>query len=90
MLGFSLQKIIVLAVVIAAVWYGFKFVGRLDESRKKTVREALRAARGRASGRAAKPRAEAAEDMVRCEACDAFVAARGATACGRDDCPYPG
>ncbi len=90
MLGFSLQKLIVLAAVIAAVWYGFKFIGRLDQARKQAER-ASPAAVGR-KGRAARPRdpAPAAEDMVRCDACGAYVAQNGAAACGRDDCPYPG
>ena len=34
MFGFSLQKLLVLAAVIALVWYGFKFVGRLQDHRK--------------------------------------------------------
>ena len=33
MLGYSIQKLLVLAAVIGAVWYGFKFVGRLQQAR---------------------------------------------------------
>jgi len=29
-----------------------------------------------------------AEDLVPCPRCGAYVAARGATSCGRSDCPY--
>ncbi len=89
MFGFSLQKLLVLAAIIAAVWYGFKFVGRLDRARKEGAREALK---GRKRGeRAAAQKADAAaEEMLRCDACGAYVVARGATSCGRDDCPYPG
>ena len=45
----SIQKLIVLAAVIAAVWYGFKFLGRLQEARKAEAK--LREAN---SGRPAK------------------------------------
>ena len=34
MLGFSLQKLLVLATIVAAVWYGFRWVSRLQEARK--------------------------------------------------------
>ncbi len=30
----SLQKLLVLAAVIALVWYGFKFLGRLQQARR--------------------------------------------------------
>ncbi len=82
MFGFSLQKLVVLAAIIAAVWYGFKFVGRLDKARKA----ALKSARVES---AAAPVADV-EEMERCAACGTFVPLRGAGACGRDDCPYPG
>ncbi len=91
MLGFSLQKLVVLVAVIAAVWYGFKFIGRLDQARKASERRVAGAARARraATGQAA-PRDLDAEDMVRCDACGAYVAQNGVVSCGRDDCPYPG
>ena len=34
MFGFSIQKLLVLAAIIGAVWYGFKFLSRLDQARK--------------------------------------------------------
>ncbi|MEQ8333767.1 hypothetical protein [Nisaea sp.] len=39
---FSIQKIFVLVAVIAAIWYGFKLVGRLDAARKQKLKEADR------------------------------------------------
>lgn len=39
---FSIQKIFVLVAVIAAIWYGFKLVGRLDSARKQKLKEAAR------------------------------------------------
>lgn len=37
MLGFSLSKLLVLATILGAVWYGFRLIGRLDQARKRTV-----------------------------------------------------
>ncbi|MBO6560216.1 MAG: hypothetical protein JJ959_06740 [Nisaea sp.] len=36
---FSLQKILVLFAVLAAIWYGFKLVTRLDQARKQKLKE---------------------------------------------------
>jgi hypothetical protein len=73
MLGFSLPKLIVLAIIIAAVWYGFKMVSRRNKLRAD---EALSREK------------EAVEDMSRCAVCDTFVPG-GARHCGRSGCPYP-
>ncbi len=91
MFGFSLQKLLVLAAVIALVWYGFKFVGRLQDQRKADGGLGARAARRpkrRGSAPATEPRAQDAEDMVACPVCQAYVQVRGATRCDRSDCPY--
>lgn len=95
MFGFSLQKLMLLAGIIAAVWYGFKLANRLKEARERDGleakrRSAERSAFGRNRQRTAS-RAEGtppAEDMVQCPVCQAYVAARDATNCGRSDCPY--
>jgi uncharacterized protein len=87
----SIQKLIVLAAVIALVWYGFKFVGRLQDQRKANGGLGARAARRRKTrGRSssAEPAVQDAEDMVACPVCQAYVQARGATRCDRSDCPY--
>ena len=92
MFGFSLQKILVLVAIVAAVWYGFKFLSRLDASRKAEakVRHESGKAKGKTKGRgkAAAPSTEAVEDMVQCPSCGAYVAAGTRCTCGRDDCPY--
>ena len=95
MFGFSLQKLLVLAAVIALVWYGFKFVGRLQDQREAGGGLGARAARrpkrrgGREPrARAAEPGAQDVEDMVACPVCQAYVQAGGATRCDRSDCPY--
>ena len=86
----SIQKLLVLAVVIAIVWYGFKFVGRLQDRRDAAQGLGQRKARRpKARGRAAAaPEAPEAEDMVACPVCQAYVQARGASRCDRTDCPY--
>ena len=81
MLGFSLTKLLVLAVIVALVWYGFKWAGRVGGQRGGG--EIPRDDAGRAA-------LEDAEDMAKCEVCGTFVPARGAGNCGRDGCPYPG
>ncbi len=90
MFGFSLQKLLVLAAVIALVWYGFKFVGRLQDQRKADGGLGARAPRPKRRGGApaTEPRAQDAEDMVACPVCQAYVQARGAMRCDRSDCPY--
>ena len=74
MFGFSITKLLVLAAIIAAVWYGFKWVTRMRD-----IRDAAEA-----------EREVTAEEMVRCPKCDAYVVAKGASDCGRDGCPYAG
>lgn len=103
MFGFSLGKLLVLAAVIAAVWYGFKYVSRLQYQRERQAeamdkverrKDAARAPkwsmrRGRDKQEADKGAdGAAAQDMVQCEACKAYVPAKGARNCGRPDCPY--
>ena len=82
----SLQKLIVLAAVIAAVWYGFKFLGRLQKARehearlheKQTARPARKAAdEGRKGGE------KDIEDLVPCPSCGAYVRAGSTCSCGR-------
>lgn len=84
MLGLSLGKLLLLALIIAIVWYGFKYMQRVED-----VRRALRQEmeRRRKSGRSG-PRSIEAEDLVKCARCGAYVAAEGATNCGRPDCPW--
>ena len=104
MFGFSIQKLLVLASIIGAVWYGFKLVGRLDQARR-TGAQARGGARGSARGergfadgvrrwasrmqRGSQPGGGGeTEDMVKCSVCGAYVAARSASSCGRGDCPF--
>ena len=74
---FGFGKILTLAVIIAAVWYGFKFVGRLQANRQEELKDARREGNSKDAG-----------DMVKCPQCAAFVVAGGAAKCSKSECPY--
>jgi len=85
MLGLSIGKLLFLIAAILIVWYGFKHVHRVEAVRRAILREM----QARRSGtRPARNAALPAEDLVKCEGCGAYVAARGTTPCGRSDCPW--
>ena len=75
MFGFSITKLLVLAAIVATVWYGFKIIGRIG------------AGKGAADEKVTKKDASA-QDMKKCPVCDAYVSAAAPANCGRDDCPY--
>ncbi len=81
MFGFSLTKLLFTVAVIAAIWYGYKWIGRI---------KSMRAAGDKLGGNRPRSGPAAVEDMIRCPVCDSFVAAPAATSCGREDCPYRG
>lgn len=82
----SLQKLIVFAAVVAIVWYGFKFLGRLQATREAEERlrerEAARPSR-KSAGEPARERRDAVEDLVPCPNCGAYVRAGTTCSCGR-------
>lgn len=86
----SFTKLLVLAAVIAAVWYGFKLVGRLDKQRKGEGRLQRTAQPPKPAGAAAREPAKAepgSEDMVACRICGAYYIPKpGADSCGRPEC----
>ncbi len=83
----SIQKLIVLGLVIAAVWYGFKFLGRLQQTRKAEAK--LRQAEARAAKKApqSKPASAREEiaDLVPCPGCGAYVEAGSRCDCGHQN-----
>jgi len=99
MLGFSIQNLLFTVAAIFAVWYGFKWVGRMKKVREREAKERLRrqAVNGGGAGTgesgesgAGESVSGAAEEMVECPTCGAFVAATAAKSCGKAECPYPG
>ena len=92
MLSFS--KLLLLALVIGAVWFGWRWFQRMDAVRREQLRR-------QAAPQPAAPRRDSfaepargaqaaggAEDMEKCPECGAWVAPRSATSCGRAGCPY--
>ena len=85
MLGFSIQKLLVLAAIIVAIVYFFKWVGRAQKKR-----DSLR------KGRKNKPTMDSdsmrhqvdLEEMVQCALCGTYLAASDLQNCGKPDCPY--
>lgn len=82
MFGFGITKLLVLAAIVAAVWYGFKWVGRLDAARKNRPGGHDRVNRGGHNAPAD------VEDTVQCPVCNAYVMAKSTSPCDRPDCPY--
>lgn len=83
---FSLTKLLTLALILLLVWYGFRWIGRLDRIRKEQARESDRLRREAPPRRTASP--PVAEDMEKCVRCGVYVSGRSAKPCGRPDCPY--
>ncbi len=79
MFGFSLAKLLVLAAIIAVVWYGFKIIGRRNQASQSKMADEKTGGGERIS----------AEDTVECPRCGTYVVPKGAVSCGRADCPYP-
>ena len=85
----SIQKLIVLAAVVAAVWYGFKFLGRLQKAREaeaklhqnKEARAPKKKSGGGAQGSGGK--GGQVEDLVQCPSCGAYVRAGSTCSCGQ-------
>ena len=76
MFGFSLSKLVVLAALIAAVWYGLRWVQRRQQMQGDAERD--RVEDGQASS---------SQDLVACTRCGVFVSAEAKPSCDRADCP---
>lgn len=76
MLGFGLGKLLILVLVVLGVWYGFKFVSRLDEKRKKRLEQE------------SEKESQVSGEMIECPVCKTFVVAKSAKDCGKKGCPY--
>lgn len=88
---FSLSKILFLALVIGAVWFGWRWFNRVGAVGRERLRE--REERGGVTPRAPQSTAGGrpdamTEDMEKCPECGAYVAPRSAVSCGRPGCPY--
>ncbi|HUA54108.1 MAG TPA: hypothetical protein VMB81_18165 [Candidatus Sulfotelmatobacter sp.] len=79
MFGLSFPKLLLLALVVAAVWYGFKHMQARD-------RQPAAARRVREPASSPDRAVTVTEDLVKCPVCATYVA-RAARACDRPDCP---
>jgi hypothetical protein len=74
----SIRELIVLAVVVFVVWYGYRVYARVDAAR----------VRRRKSDRSRAENAGTPElDLVKCRVCDAYVSEPASGRCDRSDCP---
>lgn len=79
-MGFSFAKLLLLIVVLAVVWFGWRYF-RIREKEQEIAAERMR------QGGVAKADLKAdAELMSPCSVCKAYVAA-GSAPCERGDCP---
>jgi uncharacterized protein len=88
MFGFSFTKLLILAILILIVWYGFKYAARIEAVKQTLRAEALRRRQGAAGDGGMRPTARPVEDLVKCRQCGSFVAAQGAANCGKPQCPW--
>ncbi|MDF1794733.1 MAG: hypothetical protein P1U88_22685 [Thalassobaculaceae bacterium] len=70
---FSISKLVTLAVIISAVWFGFRLIGRLDAARKAKVKESRSSDRQERSGREGTHGRDDVVDLVRDERTGEYV-----------------
>jgi uncharacterized protein len=92
MFGMSFGKLLLLAILILIVWYGFKYAARVEAVKQNLRAEALRHRQGGNGGsggaRERTPAARPVEDLVKCQRCGAFVSSVGTANCGKPQCPW--
>ena len=76
----SLQKLLVLVLIVVVVWKGFQLLNRLGRERKAADMPPRKAP-------AAKRTETAVQETRQCAVCGAYVSA-GAGKCGKPDCPF--
>jgi ribosomal protein L44E len=80
MFSITLPKLLLFVIVVGAVWWWH----RRNQVRAREKAELDRDPRPGAKHKPVKP----IEDMAQCKVCGAYVAAKGASRCGRDNCPF--
>ena len=83
MLGLSLSKVLVLALIVAIIWQWSKGLRKESESSREN------SSRGGSRGQGGRGQPDT-ETLVACPVCKAYVVQNGAKPCGRSDCPYKG
>ncbi len=88
MFGLSFVKLLVLVGLILVVWYGFKFLARLQVLHQAAERRRTEGTRGTEAR--SSERGREIEELVKCRVCGSFVPAQEPAPCGRADCPARG
>ena len=84
----SIPKLLLLAIVVGAVWYGFKYLQARDRALARAAADAaVRQQAQRPTQHSAQRTAAATEELAKCPVCATYVAP-GARACGRAGCPH--
>ncbi|MEQ9557117.1 MAG: hypothetical protein RIG67_15210 [Rhodospirillales bacterium] len=82
MFGFSIQKLLFTGLAIAAVWYAFKWLGRVQAQKRALDRQDARRMKDTGPSKGKTPEVE---DMVECPHCGAFVPSDGSHRCDELD-----
>lgn len=80
-------KFLLTVAVVTAIWFGFKYFGRLQDMKAKREAKAVRGSKPHAPDRADADNGDV-QDLVQCRVCSTWQPGRSARACGRKDCPY--
>ena len=92
MFGFSFGKILVFVIVIALIWYGFKYMGRLQRlekgERRPTERNMGERIRKSFYEKTGKMEEDVIEETEKCVKCHVYVPLGAGKRCNRSDCPY--
>lgn len=76
----SIGKLLVLAAILGAVWYGFKMIGRMQKSREAQNRQKSRVSDDTSTS--AKNQSDGALELVQCPACKSYVPPDSKCHCG--------
>lgn len=81
----TLPKILLIVAVIGVLWWWHRR-NQIKRREQAELDRNPRAGKAKSApkGGAGKP----IEDMTQCKVCGAYVPAKGATRCGRADCPF--
>ena len=85
MFGFSFFKIAVLAIIVAGVLFGYKWVNRITSHRERTKK--TRSQYGEGAKHSREEQIDA-EEMIRCIVCGSYSASSSLNNCGKETCPY--
>ena len=87
MFGFGLMKLLFTVIIVAAVWYGYRyFTGKQNRVGGGGAGDGDGTVGG---GSGSGPKVDV-EDLTACPVCGTYVRPATATSCGRGDCPYSG